>query len=155
MPPVWPGAPLAREAEPRDAGPVTPDLPVPPLRRGARAVAAAFVASGTVHLVRPRVFEPAVPRALPTHRALVLASGVAELACAVGLLVPRTRRTAGAASAVLLAAVFPANVQMAVDGVRGLRRSRDRAAVARAVLTLARLPVQVPLIRWAWGAGRG
>lgn len=133
---------------------MTDRRPVPPPGRGARAVAAAFLVSGAVHLVRPRVFEPTIPRALPAHRALVLGSGIAELACAAGLLVPTTRRAAGVASAALLVAVFPANVQMAIDGVRGARRHRDRASVVRAAATLARLPLQVPLVRWAWTAGR-
>lgn len=136
--PSWPAAPAAAR----------------PLGRGARVVAAAFLVSGVIHLVRPRVFEPAVPRALPRPRDLVLASGVAELACAAGLVVPATRRVAGPASAGLLAAVFPANVQMAVDGVAGLARHRTRTAAVRAAVTLARLPLQWPLIRWAWSAGR-
>jgi uncharacterized membrane protein len=121
---------------------------VPPLGRGARGVAAAFLVSGTVHLVRPQVFEGTIPRALPRPRDLVVWSGVAELACAAGLLAPRTRRAAGVASAALLVAVFPANVQMAVDGVRGVRRARTAGSVARAVLTLARLPLQWSLVRW-------
>ena len=62
-----------------------------------------------------------MPRVLPDHRALVYVSGVAELLCAAGLLVPATRRPAGYASAALLVAVFPANVQMSVD--HGKRRS--------------------------------
>lgn len=138
--------------------PTRPHAPAPhavrPLGRGARAVAAAFLVSGVIHLVRPQVFEATVPRALPRPRDLVLASGVAELACAAGLAVPATRRLAGPASAALLAAVFPANVQMAVDGVRGLARHRSRGRAVRAAVTLARLPLQWPLIRWAWSAGR-
>jgi uncharacterized membrane protein len=127
---------------------------VRPLGRGARVVAATFLVSGVIHLVRPRVFEPAVPRALPRPRDLVLASGLAELACAAGLAVPATRRVAGPASAALLAAVFPANVQMAVDGVHGFARHRTQARAVRAAVTIARLPLQWPLIRWAWSAGR-
>lgn len=138
--------------------PTTAPRPVPaaarPLGRGARVVAAAFLVSGAIHLARPRVFEPAVPRALPRPRDLVLVSGVAELACAAGLLVPATRRFAGAASTALLVGVFPANVQMAVDGVGGLARHRSRARAVRAAVTIARLPLQWPLIRWAWSAGR-
>jgi uncharacterized membrane protein len=126
--------------------------PVRPLGLGARAVAVAFAVSGVVHLVRPQVFEPIVPRALPRPRDLVLASGVAELLCAAGLALPATRRAAGAASAALLVGVFPANVQMAADAVRGAGRGHARAA--RAAATLARLPLQLPLIRWAWAAGR-
>lgn len=127
---------------------------VRPLGRGARGLVAAFLVSGTVHLVRPAVFERTIPRALPDPRGLVVWSGVAELACAVGLLVPATRRVAGPASAALLAAVFPANLQMAVDGLGGVRAERTASTVTRAAVTLARLPLQVPLIRWAWRAGR-
>jgi uncharacterized membrane protein len=140
----------------------TPALAVRPLGAGAGAVAAAFAVSGVVHLVRPEVFEPIVPRVLPRRRDLVLASGVAELVCAAGLALPATRRTAGRASAALLVAVFPANVQMALDAVRDAgpnragrtRTDRTRARRTRAVLTLARLPAQWPLVRWAWRAGR-
>jgi uncharacterized membrane protein len=128
--------------------------PPAPLGRGARAVAAAFAVSGVVHLVRPAVFEGAVPRILPRRRDLVLWSGVAELACAATLAVPFTRRAGGSASAALLVAVFPANVQMAVDAVAGLRRRPGRAAVVRAAVTAARLPLQLPLVRWAASAGR-
>src|SRR5690625_3691539 len=65
------------------------------LAAGPKIVTAAFLVSGVVHLVRPAVFEAIVPRALPHKRELVYASGLAELACAVGLLVPRSRRFAG------------------------------------------------------------
>lgn len=125
-----------------------------PLRRGAQAVVVAFAVSGTVHLVRPQVFEPIVPRVLPGARRVVLWSGVAELACAAGMLLPRTRRAAGPASAALLVAVLPANVQMAVDSVAAARRRPGRARLVRAGVTVARLPLQWPLVRWAAGAGR-
>ena len=74
-------------------------------------------------------------------RALVYLSGAAELACAAGLVVPRMRRLAGWATAALFVAVFPGNVQMALDAA-------DRSELYRAA-TYARLPVQVPLVAWA------
>lgn len=111
---------------------------------------AAFLVSGVVHLVRPAVFEAIVPRALPHKRELVYASGLAELACAVGLLVPRSRRFAGLASAMLLVAVFPANVQMAIDARHAIvRKGSTTARQVRCAVAIARLPLQVPLIRWA------
>jgi uncharacterized membrane protein len=117
------------------------------IARGTAGLAALFTASGVVHLVRPGVFEPLVPRWLPARREIVLGSGVAELACAAGLLLPRTRPLAGWASAALLVGVFPGNVQMALDAQQ--RRSR-----ARRVGTVARLPLQVPLVRAALRAAR-
>ena len=108
----------------------------------ARIVVGAFLASGTVHLVRPETFEPLMPEAVPAHRELIYASGVAELACAAGLLHPRTRRLAGWASAALLVGVFPGNLKMAADALK--TRNQTFKAVA-----LARLPLQLPLIRAA------
>ena len=112
--------------------------------RAPLALAAAFATSGTVHLVRPQVFEPIMPRAIPLrhHRPLIWLSGLAELACAIGLV--RRRPWASPASVAVLVAVFPANVQMALDAGSGRHSGpADRPAVA-----WGRLPLQVAMI-WA------
>src|SRR3954453_18652514 len=83
----------------------------------ARIVVGAFLASGTVHLVRPETFEPIMPRFVPAHREVIYASGVAELVCAAGLLHPRTRTAAGWASLAVLLGVYPANFKMAGDAL--------------------------------------
>ena len=115
------------------------------IRRAAPLLlAGAFTASGIVHLVRPQVFEPIMPRVLPrrTHRALIHASGAAELVCAWGLV----RRTpwASSASTAVLVAVFPANLQMALDAGSG----RHAGAADRTDLAWGRLPVQLVMV-WA------
>ncbi|WP_342803892.1 DoxX family protein [Luteipulveratus flavus] len=123
---------------------------------GARGVTGAFLASGTIHLVRPQVFEPLIPPALESRRReMVYASGVAELACAAGLLVPRLRRPAALASAALLVAVLPGNVQMAADAHQRVQRkgSTPKREAVRAVM-FARVPLQVPLIRAVLRAGK-
>ncbi|UFU04692.1 DoxX family protein [Ruania suaedae] len=108
-----------------------------------------FAASGVLHLVRPATFEPIIPGPLRRwDRQLVVASGVAELVCAAGLLHPRTRAAAGIASAALLLAVWPANMQMSLDMVRRARR-RGGSAWVPAAVSVARLPLQIPLIRTA------
>ena len=116
-------------------------------RPGELGLAVLFATSGVLHLLTPRRFEQIVPRPLPGKRALVYLSGAAELGCAAGLVAPPTRRAAGLASAVLLVAVFPANVQMALDVFT--RRGR----LAR-LLAAARLPLQAPLVAIAWRAWR-
>jgi uncharacterized membrane protein len=128
---------------------------VPPFTPGLAVVTAAFLASGVMHLVRPAFFTGIVPHALPRKRDLVVVSGVAELVCAAGLLVPATRRVGGLASAGLLLAVFPANVQMSVDYGRRARRRGDAGSIAAFAGTVVRLPMQWPLIRSALDAARG
>lgn len=128
----------------------------PPLDKATTGLAALFATSGVIHLVRPQVFESIVPKPLDGYRReLVHVSGVAEIVCAAGLLHPSTRRVAGLASAALLVAVFPANVQMSASYGRRAQRRGTPAAQATFAGTLARLPLQWPLIRTALrAAGR-
>ncbi|SDO22133.1 Uncharacterized membrane protein [Nakamurella panacisegetis] len=102
---------------------------------------ALFAGSGVLHFRRPRPFVGIVPKMLPRKEELVAISGAVELASAVLLAVPRTRRIGGLLSAALLIAVFPANVSMAL-------RSGNRPLWFR-IAAWARLPLQVPLIGWA------
>jgi len=118
-----------------------------PLSRNAKVVVGAFLASGTVHLVRPEVYEPLMPSWVPAHREVILASGAAEIAGALGMLFPPTRRLAGLASAALLLAVYPGNLKMAVDA------SRTRNTPFK-VAAYGRLPLQLPMIRGAWQTWR-
>ena len=115
--------------------------------RSTTGLAALFAVMGVLHFVKPKPFERIVPHQLPRKKDLVYASGVAELACAAGLLHPRTRRAAGLASAALLTAVFPAICQMAID----LNRKGSTRAKT---IAFARLPLQIPLIRTALKASR-
>lgn len=94
--------------------------------------------------MRPDVFTGLVPRWLGPPSPWVYASGAAELACAAALVVPRSRRLGGWATAALFVAVFPGNVTMAVRALEP-----DRAGAAYTALTLARLPLQLPLVWWA------
>ena len=118
------------------------------LRRVAPAgLAALFIGSGTLHLLRPRLFAAAMPPALPAPGALIATSGIAELLCAVGIL--RGHRWAGPISAILLVAVFPANVTMA------LTTAADPSSSCLAHFAAwTRLPLQVPLVWAALQAGR-
>ena len=112
-------------------------------------LAALLGSSGVLHLVRPEPFCRIVPPVLGPAGPWVSSSGVAELACAVGLVCRgRVRRGAGLSTAVLLVAVFPANVYMAWSAWRTPRSWAYRAA------TLVRLPLQLPLVVAALSVGR-
>lgn len=120
----------------------------PPLTKDISALSGIFAVSGVIHLVKPEVYEPLMPKVVPAHREVILASGVVELACAAGLLHPRTRVVAGWASVAVLLGVYPANLKMAAD-LRSSRRTGLKTAA------FARLPLQVPMIRSALRAARG
>jgi uncharacterized membrane protein len=108
-------------------------------------IAGLMAGSGTLHLVAPGLYRRIVPRVLGHADAVVVLSGVCELVCAALLLVPATRRVGAYATAGLLVAVFPANLQMAVDGGLGDASCPVNSAVA----AWLRLPLQVPLVLWA------
>ena len=118
-----------------------------PLTRDIKVLSAIFVTSGIVHLVRPETYEPIMPKVVPAHREVILASGVLELVCAAGLLHPATRRIAGWASLGVLLGVYPANFKMAGDAMQTDNQQFKAVAIGR-------LPMQLPLIRAALKAAR-
>ncbi len=102
--------------------------------------------SGVLHLIKPEPYERVVPPFFGAPRFWVVSSGVAEIAVALLLLVPATRRVGAMACMVLLVAVFPANVYAALEGgYDSFRPPLDSPAVA-----WVRLPLQGVLIWWAW-----
>jgi uncharacterized membrane protein len=122
---------------------VSPPAEGSPARsRSALGLALLLAAAGVTHFALPRFYDAIVPHRLPgTPRTWTVVSGLAELACAAAVAHPRTRRAGATAAAILFVAVFPANVQMAVDW-------QDRPLPDR-VLAYGRLPLQVPLVVWA------
>ncbi|MFI6874682.1 hypothetical protein ACIBL6_14690 [Streptomyces sp. NPDC050400] len=113
----------------------------------ARSLARVMGGMGALHFLVPAPFDAIVPRGLPgPARAYTYASGAAELVVAAALASPRTRRAGGLAAAALIAAVFPANVQMAYDW-------RNRSTPLKAI-AYGRLPLQIPLAAWALLAAR-
>lgn len=108
------------------------------------ATAATFMTTGTLHFVLEKFFTAIVPKGLPNPKLLVYASGVAEFLGGVGVLVPRTRKLAGQGLIALLIAVFPANVNMAVNP--------ERFKQFPAWALWARLPLQFAIIAQVWAA---
>jgi len=72
---------------------------------------------GVLHFVSPGIFAAIVPDYLPFPLALVYISGFFEILGGVGLLVKRVRSKAGWGLMALLIAVFPANVNMALNSI--------------------------------------
>lgn len=112
------------------------------MKFGRLALGLVFIGSGMAHLLLPRPFLAIVPDYLPAPRTLVGISGLAEFAGGLGVLIPATRRPAAWGLVALLISVFPANLWMAGHP--------ERFSSIPPWTLWARLPLQLPLIAWAW-----
>lgn len=112
-------------------------------------LAAGLAVTGTLHLVKPQPYDSLIPRFLGRPRPWVYGSGVVELACAAALAAPATRQMGALASAAMFVGVFPGNVTMAARAL-GSPRASGRVKT----LTVARLPLQAPLVFWALDVAR-
>ncbi len=101
-----------------------------------------FLVAGALHFLITPVYVSIMPPYLPVPTLLVQISGVAEMLGGLGLLVPATQPFAAWGLILLLIAVLPANLHMA------LHPGHWRAIPAW--LLWARVPLQVPLIVWAF-----
>jgi uncharacterized membrane protein len=102
-----------------------------------------FTGAGIMHFIIPNAYARIVPPALPMPHLLVIISGIAEILGGIGLLVPSTRRAAAWGLVLLLVAVFPANIYMAVAHVPA------PGILGQSWAQWVRLPLQIPLVLWA------
>ena len=101
-----------------------------------------FVGAGINHFVRTGFYLRMMPPYLPWPLALVEVSGVAEIVLGVLLAAPRFTVTAAWGLILLLIAVFPANLQMALHP--------DTFPEFSPAALWLRLPLQGVLIAWSW-----
>ena len=109
-----------------------------------------MLVAGAAHLVVPGPYERLIPRFLGPPRPWIYGTGLAQLAGGALLASPRTRRVGAWWTAAVLVLVFPGNIKMAVDG--GI--PDGSGPLADPVVAWARLPLQVPLVWWAWRLAR-
>lgn len=111
---------------------------------GCILLAVLMVVAGVMHFVAPAGYARIVPRWLPAPGVLVTVSGIFEILGGIGLLFPYSRSFSACGLIALFIAVFPANVNMAVNHI-GFGRKPPAAW-----LLWARLPLQAVLIAWAY-----
>jgi uncharacterized membrane protein len=80
-------------------------------------MAAFYGVAGILHLAAPDDFVLIVPAFVPWPDAVVLLTGLCEIAGAIGLMIPATRRMAGMALSLYAVCVFPANINHALNGI--------------------------------------
>jgi uncharacterized membrane protein len=115
------------------------------MKRALRWLLAAFMTlAGLNHFLSTDVYVGMMPAVLPSPLVLVYVSGIAEIAGGLGLLPKRTRKLAAWGLIALFIAVFPANLNMAINGLPLGTHSVPVWAL------WARLPLQLVLIAWAY-----
>jgi uncharacterized membrane protein len=102
--------------------------------------------AGANHFRIPAFYVSIMPDYLPLPLALVYLSGVAEMAIGAMLCSHAWYRIAAWGAIALFIAVFPANLQMALHPERYPQFSE--------LALWLRLPLQLPLIAWAWYLAR-
>jgi uncharacterized membrane protein len=107
-------------------------------------LAVSIIVVGGLHFVKPEQFVRIVPNLLPYPLALVYISGFFEILGGLGLLIPPVSQAAAWGLIALFIAVFPANINQAVNSIplEGIPHIP--------VLYWVRLPLQAVLIAWAW-----
>ena len=113
------------------------------------SLGALFIIAGTMHFTHAGAYVAMMPPHLPYPLQLVYLSGFFEILGGIGLFAARTRRWAGYGLMALLAAVFPANIHMAVH------RLPLAGMVVPPLLLWLRLPLQGLLIAAVWWCTRG
>jgi len=76
-------------------------------------LAAIYLVAGVLHVLTPAPFLSIMPAWVPAPEFTVLFTGLCEIAGAVGLIIPRTRKAAGMLLAAYAVCVFPANINHA------------------------------------------
>ncbi len=109
-------------------------------------LAAFFFLGGANHFVNPDFYVEMMPPYLPAHLGLVYLSGIFEILGGLAVLAPQVRSAAGWGLIMLLLAIFPANVHMALNP----ELFPDLGSLALYV----RLPFQALFIAWAYWATR-
>ncbi len=82
------------------------------------ALGASFVIAGVLHFVATELFARIVPPFFPYKIEIVYLSGVFEILGGIALLTLRLRRLSAIFLILLLVAVFPANIYMAIYNVK-------------------------------------
>ncbi len=106
-------------------------------------LAVSIIIVGVTHFTVADQYVRIVPPQLPNPLGLVYLSGFYEILGGIGLLVPPVSQAAAWGLIALYIAVFPANINMAVNHIK-IDHIPDST-----FLYIARLPLQAVLIAWA------
>ena len=105
-------------------------------------MAAIYIIAGISHFINPKMYIRTMPGYLPNHKALVLISGISEIALGLGLLSPETRDISLIGIILMLVMFLSVHFYMLTSKEAG-------AGIPRWILYL-RIPLQFVLMYWAY-----
>ena len=108
------------------------------------ATGIAFIFTGTSHFLMPGKFMEMMPPFLPVPVFLIYLSGFFEILGGIGLIISGIKKAAAIGLILLLLAVFPANIYVALNNVQ------LGGFMNYAIYQWLRLPMQFGLIAWVW-----
>jgi uncharacterized membrane protein len=108
---------------------------------GSKIIVTVFLLSGIGHLVNPAAFASLVPPFLPEPYFWIYATGVAEIICAIGLLI--RNKLAPISTVALLLIVWVGNWWFAID-------MSQNGELSTIIAAWVRVPLQLPLLWWAY-----
>jgi uncharacterized membrane protein len=111
---------------------------------GVTGLVLAFLFTASGHFLMTQAMADMLPPFVPGRVPLVYLTGLLEIALALGLALPATRRLAGLAAIAILVLFFPANVYAAFAQVEMGGHAWGP------VYLLIRAPLQAILIAWTW-----
>jgi uncharacterized membrane protein len=101
-----------------------------------------FILAGLNHFLNPGLYLQIMPPYLPWPLFLVYLSGMLEILFGTLVFVPKFTKLAAWGLILLLIAIFPANLHMALNA--------DKFAAIPSIFLWLRLPLQAVLIAWAY-----
>ncbi len=87
---------------------------------GAYIIGIGFMLAGANHFFNPEFYLRIIPPVLPEHELINYISGVAEIVLGILMLISKTRKLAAWGLILLLIAVFPANIYMAMEAGKSI-----------------------------------
>lgn len=111
---------------------------------GVAGLAALFVFTASGHFLQTDVMAQMLPPWIPAPVPLVYLTGVLELAIAIALILPETRRAAGWMAAAALVVFFPANIYAAMNHIP------MGGHALGPVYLLVRAPLQLAILLWVY-----
>ena len=103
-----------------------------------------FISIGILHFKMTEKFILIVPPIIPYAKEVVYISGIFEILGGVGILIPKLKRQAAFGLILLLIAVFPANIYMALYNIQ------LGGVLNNSILQWLRLPLQIIFIWWVY-----